>query len=374
MAGTTNGVFLSSNNGTNWTSVNSGLPPYKIVSSLCFDGNNLFAGFLGSIYFSTDNGINWSEGNINIKQYSYVISLAVHGTTLFAGTQDEGVFRSTDGGINWEKVFTKDNVCDFIIIGENIFASTSGGVFLSTDNGASWIAKNNGLPKNEDGNYNVGYFAVNRENLFIGSKKGVFRSTDNGGNWLGVNSGLPENTFVFAFAVIGENIFIGTGTYTDTNVIAGVFLSTNNGTSWNNVSLGLPQIGDIYISALVIAGNNIFAGTDGAGGFSVWRRPLSEITDVKSTPELPKEFALYQNYPNPFNPTTTINYHVSKKCFVTIKVFNVLGKGIATLVNEEKPAGNYEIEFNGSNLSSGVYFYRMQTGNFIDTKKFILIK
>ncbi len=93
---------------------------------------------------------------------------------------------------------------------------------------------------------------------------------------------------------------------------------------------------------------------------------------------LPREFVLYQNYPNPFNPTTKIKYSMPQASFVTIKVFNVLGKEVETLVNEEKPAGNYDVEFSakggGPDLPSGVYFYRMQAARFIQIKKFLLLK
>ena len=87
-----------------------------------------------------------------------------------------------------------------------------------------------------------------------------------------------------------------------------------------------------------------------------------------------KQFILFQNYPNPFNPTTTIKYSIPKASFVTIKVYDVLGKEIATLVKEEKPTGNYEINFNGDNLSSGIYFYQLRAGKFISTKKMIVLK
>ncbi len=86
------------------------------------------------------------------------------------------------------------------------------------------------------------------------------------------------------------------------------------------------------------------------------------------------KFEMAQNYPNPFNPTTIINYSVSKRCLVMIKVYDVLGKEVKTLVNEERRSGNYSVEFDGSKLSSGVYFYRMQAGDFIETKKLILLK
>lgn len=86
------------------------------------------------------------------------------------------------------------------------------------------------------------------------------------------------------------------------------------------------------------------------------------------------EFNLFQNYPNPFNPITKINYSIPKVSFVSLKVYDLLGKEIANLVNEEKAIGNYEIDFDGSNLSSGVYFYKMRAEGFTETKKFILLK
>jgi hypothetical protein len=126
------------------------------------------------------------------------------------------------------------------------------------------------------------------------------------------------------------------------------------------------------VNSFAVSGSNIFAGTDGG----VWRRPLSElITAVEeSQNNLPGSFVLKQNYPNPFNPTTTINYSIPKSSFVTIKVYDILGREVSTLVNEEKQVGNYKIKFNASKLTSGIYFYRMQAGSFVETKKLILLK
>jgi len=90
--------------------------------------------------------------------------------------------------------------------------------------------------------------------------------------------------------------------------------------------------------------------------------------------EVPANFALHQNYPNPFNPSTKIKFVMPKSSFVNLKVYNVLGIEAATLVNEERPAGNYEVEFNATDLPSGVYFYRLQAGDFIETKKMILLR
>ena len=99
------------------------------------------------------------------------------------------------------------------------------------------------------------------------------------------------------------------------------------------------------------------------------------VTDVKNFQNInPTEFKLYQNYPNPFNPTTVINYSLPKAGKVELFVYNLLGQKLVELVNSEKPAGHHTINFDGSNLSSGVYFYSIQAGQFIDVKKMILLE
>lgn len=106
------------------------------------------------------------------------------------------------------------------------------------------------------------------------------------------------------------------------------------------------------------------------------RYPHSPVTDVKEENEsiLPLEFSLYQNYPNPFNPTTTIKYDIPDNSLVTLKIYDVLGNEVTTLVNKQLSAGSYKVDFNAGNLSSGIYFYRIDTGKFSQTKKLILIK
>lgn len=108
---------------------------------------------------------------------------------------------------------------------------------------------------------------------------------------------------------------------------------------------------------------------------------FNQPVDVEEKPEeiLPEGFALYQNYPNPFNPSTTIRYTIpldagSETQEVSLKVYDVLGNEIATLVNDEKESGNYTVEFNASYLSSGVYFYQLKAGDFVQTRKMLLAK
>ena len=128
-----------------------------------------------------------------------------------------------------------------------------------------------------------------------------------------------------------------------------------------------------FIQCLAVSGTNLFAGTFGSG---TWRRPLSEmITSVEQTSaQLPEGFALYQNYPNPFNPSSTIAFSLPGAGYVTLKVFNTLGEEVASLVSQELSAGTYETRWDASGTASGIYFYRLQAGNVIETKKLVLLR
>jgi hypothetical protein len=109
-------------------------------------------------------------------------------------------------------------------------------------------------------------------------------------------------------------------------------------------------------------------------GFIVWSVDLDHIVGVNDEEIILNEYSLNQNFPNPFNPTTKIDFAIPENQFVSLKVYDLLGKEIATLVNEEKQAGSYTVGFNASNLSSGMYIYKIQAGDFVDVKKMILLK
>ena len=141
------------------------------------------------------------------------------------------------------------------------------------------------------------------------------------------------------------------------------------------------------ITIAALGANSVYAvDVDGDGDMDVlsasaidnkiaWYENLLIVGIEDNNPlDTPVKFQLFNNYPNPFNPTTTINYQIPELSIVSIKVFDVLGRELATLVNEEKPTGSYEVDFNATTLPSGVYFYRLQAGSFVEIKKMVLLK
>lgn len=295
-------------------------------------------------------------------------ALAINGENIFAGTYEDGIFLSTDEGSNWTEVnngLDGKEVRSLAISGETIFAGTRSGLFISTNNGANWTNVIMGST-----NPDIRSFAISGNNIFAGTwDDGVFLSTDNGTSWNAVNNGLPMLSADKSLAIIGDTVFVG---ILDWN--GGVYLSTDNGSNWNAINAGLTIDNETnaYALSLGFSENNIFAGTR----IGIWRRPLTEIiTGIdKSKENMPAAFLLGQNYPNPFNPTTTINFSIPKNSYVFLKIFNDLGKEVRTLVNGVKPSGNYQIEFDASTLPSGVYYYRLQCGDFAETKKLILLR
>ena len=355
------GAFLTTDNGTNWTEADANL---QGVGEMAFavNGTYVFAGTPIGIYRTTNNGATWSFKVSGITGDRFTYALALSGTNLFAGTYG-GVYLSTDSATSWKEAdsgMTNKTVVALAVSDTNIFAGTQGGgVFLSTNNGTSWTAVDSGLT-----NLFVSALAVNGTNLFAATGNGanganVFLSTNNGTNWTSVSTGLPKNSSISSLAATGTNLFAGAN---------GVYLLGNNGGSWTSVSSGLPSGG---VGALVVFGSYLFAGKGG----NVFRRPLSDLTSVADRPEaIPSHFELSQNYPNPFNPSTSIKYQIASASHVTLEIFDILGRAVATLVNEVKQPGTYTIRWDASNMASGAYFYRIQAGDFLQTRKLLLIK
>jgi len=364
------GVFLSTNSGINWTTVNNGLNEIDLYEhSISFSGTNTYlATQFSGVLLSTNNGTNWTSirnGLPNVGIYAF----KVFGTNLFAGT--DGVYLSTNNGTSWISTgLTNLSIFSLAVLGTSLYAGTSNGsVYVTTNNGINWNSVSNGLP-----NQAIYALTVSGANLFAGiAGGGVFLSTNNGTSWNAVNNGLT-NLNVRTFVVLETNLIAGTG--------RGVFLSTNEGANWLSKNQGFDSIP--LIDALLIKDGNLFAGTCLTlpiipGGYyevySIWRRSLSEIIGIQNiSTETPSKYSLLQNYPNPFNPITNVKFSIVNAGQVKLIVYDVQGREVQTLVNERLQPGTYEAAFDGSMQNSGVYFYKLVTDGFSETKKMLLIK
>ena len=350
------GVYRSTNNGLNWTQTSLNNQSGNV---LLINGNNIYAGTNQGVFKSTNSGQNWVQIGISNRR---VLALTIHGNNIFAGTDyGRGVYRSTNNGLNWTQTSLSNQFIRSLVTRENnIFAGDYGSnsVFLSSDTGNTWtqIALG-GAPYIE----NVFCLAVKGNYMFAGvNNGGVYRSSNGGFNWTQTSL---NNGGITSFTIKDNYIFASD------HLCGVVYLSSNNGMSWILKNQGLESINDVW--SLTTTSQYIFAGTDS----SVWRRSFTEIIGIKKISELvPSSFSLSQNYPNPFNPTTKISFDLHKSSHAKLIVYDILGKEVATLVNEKLNAGSYKVDWNASDYPSGVYFYRVQTEDFSETKKMVLLK
>ena len=323
------GVFRTADNGMTWDPVNNGLNTITIYS-LTTIGNDIFATTGLGVFLSTDYGESWiSRSNGLPTNNTSINCLITSGDNIFVGCSAFGVYFSSNYGINWIEVNNGlpagCSVYSMAALGTVLFAGVWGtGVFVSTDSGSTWVEKTSGITIPQ-----FYCFTVSGTYVYVGTNVGVFRTTNNGDDWVEVNNGLT-NTVIRSFAISASNILAGTWG-------GGIFLTQNNGSNWYDFNAGFTYY--MTITSMTVSDNYLFAGTLGGGG--VWRRPLSDISDVIDE-SFPVEFQLRQNYPNPFNPSTKISWQSPVGSWQTLKIYDVLGNEVATLVDEYKPAGSYE--------------------------------
>ncbi len=350
------GVYVTSNDGATWQNSDAGISMNFLDASVFQQHNGKF--FLGAekLYRSTDNGTSWSLPVSGMPAFG-VTSLTGTSNVLFAAAGS--LHKSTDEGLNWSPVSPGWFPYCLANTGSSILAGTNNGIFRTTNEGAAWNPTT-GLPSFTG----IGLFAVVGTTIFAARdfSKEIYKSTDDGISWSVLPNIPGVSNPTSYFLPYGSILFASF----DNN---GIFVTQNLGSGWTKISTGLPQA---VVYSLAIANGYLFVGTEGN---SVWRRPLSQITAVDNGGNsLSRQFSLEQNYPNPFNPSTQIQYQVSSNSHVSLKVFDVLGEEVTALVDELKEKGIYEIEFESKGLASGVYYYKLSSGNFTQTKKMILIR
>jgi photosystem II stability/assembly factor-like uncharacterized protein len=367
----------TTNGGANWVQRNTGDGGYTIVDPV--NPNYIYGQYVnGTIHRSNNSGVSYTTitptGSTGGLFYNpYEMAPGDHNTIVFARAD---VWKTTSAqtcttSTGWTQIATTSIIGGSVsAIGisatntNKIYIGTSNGkIIITTDNGANWSSQP-GFPYVTD-------FAVDNTNddicfaTFGGTSATRVMLTTNGGvNWTNVSTGLPNisiNSVVLRTAA-PRMLFVGSD--------FGVFQSTNDGASWVSFNSALPSVA-IYDLKYKQPAGIILAATHGRG---CWTFNLGEMLGVDPAAIVPDKYELMQNYPNPFNPSTKISFAIPKEGNVKLIVYDINGKETVLLVNGRMNAGTHQITWNASGISSGVYFYKIETSDFTDVKKMILVK
>jgi len=349
------GINKSTDNGISWT-----LFSRKIVRTIYVNTNGDMYIARDSIQKSTDNGLTWITGE-NTKEFWTTITSNSSGDLFAVGNT---VIRSTDNGSNWLSTtgFIGGGGNSIAVdLNDNLFIGCwSVGIYRSTNDGILWSQTSFMM-----GDVN-GLTVHPNNNVYAATYNNVWKSTDIGVNWVVTgteNLGLCRAII----ATTSGDIYVAG----ESNAKYGVFKSTDEGSTWTGVNSGFITSQDSIITKLGISPDGyLFACATSGKVF----RSAEPVMGVSASDELPTGYSLKQNYPNPFNPITNVSFVIGHSSLVSLKVFDVLGREIAVLVNENKQPGEYNVRWDAKEVPSGVYFYRLIAGDFVQTNRMILIR
>jgi hypothetical protein len=399
-SGVTN-VWLSTNGGANFTLLgSSGLTPKNLW---CVWATSVTTAFVGNggdaggqtggdaeFFRTTNGGANWvlvgntggTGGFINAITFSKTMptfGIAQSDPPTGAG-QPFWVSKTTNGGANWTVtnppgVGGNASAQNSIVVVDDQWygfgLNASARVYFTSNGGTSWTQ---GTLTGLSGTFTSGFaMSSNKLNGIATTSTSLptVAVTSNGGTtWTAINSGAGLTSTITSCKFIeNSNVCYVSGTTGASGVIR---KSTNGGLNWTTMTTaGLTGVSHMEF---VRNGNNIYGYAIAADG-SVLK--LADVVTGINDPigQIPSEYKLEQNYPNPFNPSTTIKFSIPTSSHVTLKVYNAAGKEVASILSDFRSAGTYTEQFVApADLSSGVYFYRLSAGNFVDTRKFMLVK
>ncbi|NOS85078.1 MAG: T9SS type A sorting domain-containing protein [Ignavibacteria bacterium] len=381
-----NGVVLrTTNGGTNWINVSSNLPVIYNFTSIIETGNQnvLIAGRnSGSsslVYRSTNGGLNWIlVFSQDLVQY---YGFANQGILLLIGSPLNGrwqIWRSTNFGTNWDstglRLFQSGNETGFI----NSVWSVDNMIWVGTNNSKIYSSPSGGVTWNtqsispETESRVVVFSSILTDAIGYGFSGGTnaLKSSNSGTNWLPVNT--PGSGIITA-AAIGFGTTASNWYAKGNKIYAGV-----NGDNFNFQYTS--PFGNYKHMHSNLTSNTVVWAVRDNGGISKYTGQIG-IQTISN--EIPNSFSLSQNYPNPFNPSTKIRFAIpplnlpltgGDREGVILRIYNALGSEITTLVNQQLSPGTYEVDWDASNYPSGLYFYRLTSGSFTETKKMILLK
>ncbi|MCX7833319.1 MAG: T9SS type A sorting domain-containing protein [Ignavibacteria bacterium] len=275
--------------------------------------------------------------------------------------------KTTNGGLNWNLLtgYLHTAMTEIAVnpINTNIvYVSGDAKITKTTNGGLSWSYSYNGLPSNL-GCYCIAVNPFNPNVMLTSNDSGIYRSTDAGGNWIKVYSGVVCRRFEFHPLYSGLVAGITFSPYK-------LLISTNSGTLWGDSTGAFPgnNMVDLVFSKY---DNNLYVASSTTG---VYKR-LFIVTGIKDNKNvIGDRYILFQNYPNPFNAITKIRFEIPRDLFVKLRVYSIDGREVACILNECKKAGSYVITFNGEELPSGIYFYKLESESFADVRKMIILK
>ncbi|MHB9010653.1 MAG: T9SS type A sorting domain-containing protein [Ignavibacteriaceae bacterium] len=411
-------------------SQNLGTPimtPFSSINQWSVSGDTIFVGTYSSgLFYSLDKGAIWI--NITFPFQKVGIAYKSPQGALYVAADLNGLYRLDTQTQSWVYLglphlhiaHMLENASGYLMLftygyDQNYVNDVdAGGIYLTKDDGTTWEHILSPFYHQADGFvfpiYNL--LPYPDGSVIVQADNGIFQSpTGEVWAYLNMTEGTPADMTITSDGTMYQYLS-GNSTYSHE-----YYISTDTGKTWTDVPFTQTTLpiqymfhdaqNALYIEATDGSQSLLYKRTAGStqwtllgdmngtnGSTNAYQTKISSTGDIyylsnttlfrinssltavkeRNTGNVPDGFSLSQNYPNPFNPTTSINYSIPKASFVSIKVYDVLGNEVALLVNEEKPAGNYGVTFDAGKLSSGVYFYKMQAGNFVETKKLIVMK
>jgi len=332
-------MLITSNGGNTWTVYYQGYS--NTLMDFTVAGNNFYTTYegsdcwqtIGGVSITTNSGLNWTSITPGFGGYAFISAHFLNSNTGYALG-----YKMTDYGL---RVF-------------HLIKTTSGGAdweYIRLDSGYNFI--NFWGSKMRFLNENTGY-------LMGSNYRNLKKTTDGGFTWNHTDSIITNAKFDYTFINPDTGWIIGGASILRTNDGGQNWSAQNSG-----VTGGLNSIYFVNENVGYIAGNNGLMLKTYTGG----------LTNLNTAEQfIPKEYTLHQNYPNPFNPSTTISFSLPHSSYVNLKVFDAAGREIKELFNEYRQRGSYEVKFDGRDFASGVYYYKLEAGEYSDTKRMLLLK